>query len=166
MGVARSLGSCLIVAALAGTAAAHDPKAPAAPPSPAPTAAEAGAPAAAVESFHSALASGDAERALSWLDPEVVIFESGGAEMSREEYASHHLESDMEFTTATDTEVLDRRAQAGADVAWVLSRTRTTGRFRDRAIDLDGVETMVLRRVDAQWRIVHIHWSSGARQAE
>ena len=166
MKLAHCLRSCLFVVAVGGSAAmAHDPKAtpPATPPAPS---AAAGTPAAAVEAFHSALSAGDRERALSWLDPEVVIFESGGAEMSREEYASHHLESDMAFVGATKTEVVDRQAQSAGDTAWVLSRTRTTGQFRDRPIDADGVETMVLQRDGGQWRIVHIHWSSLARKSD
>ena len=167
MKLARCLGSCLFVVVVGGSAAmAHDPKAtpPATPP--AAPAAEAGTPAAAVEGFHASLAAGDRERALSWLDPKVVIFESGGAEMSREEYASHHLESDMAFVGATKSEVVDRQAHSASDTAWVLSRTRTTGQFRDRPIDSDGVETMVLQRDAGQWRIVHIHWSSYARKSE
>ena len=146
---------------------AHDPKAqPAASPAATATTSEAGAgAAAAVESFHAALAAGDREGALSWLDPQVVIFESGGAEMSREEYASHHLESDMEFVRAMKTEVVDRQAHSAADAAWVLTRTRTTGRFRDRDFDLDGVETMVLRRTGDRWRIIHVHWSSSSRKS-
>jgi ketosteroid isomerase-like protein len=119
-----------------------------------------------VEGFHAALASGDRAAALDCLDEKVIIFEGGGAEMSREQYASHHLESDMAFVAATQTDVVDRQAGAAGDVAWVLSRTRTTGQFRDQAIDADGVETMLLRRSEGRWRIVHIHWSSQARKAE
>lgn len=166
MKVVPSLAVCLVVA-VAGVAPtmAHDPKTPPPTPPPPVAAATAGTPAAAVESFHAALAAGDRDRALSWLDTQVVIFESGGAEMSRDEYASHHLESDMAFVGATKTEVIDRQAQAAGDAAWVLSRTHTTGQFRDRAVDVDGVETMVLRRVSGEWRIVHIHWSSNARKS-
>jgi ketosteroid isomerase-like protein len=167
MKLAHRLGSCLLVVAVGGAAAiAHDPQPT--PPAIAPPAAATapGTPAAAVEGFHAALGAGDRERALSWLDPRVVIFESGGAEMSRDEYASHHLESDMAFAGATQTEVVDRQAQSVGDTAWVMSRARTTGQFRDRPIDADSVETMVLQRDAGQWRIVHIHWSSHSRQRE
>jgi ketosteroid isomerase-like protein len=85
--------------------------------------------------------------------------------MSREEYAGHHLGGDMEFVRAVETEVVDRQAHMSGDVAWVLTRTHTSGRFRERDIDVDGVETMVLRRSGDQWRIVHVHWSSHARKA-
>lgn len=159
------VGLCLGLVT-ASVALAHDPKPQAvAEPTAAAASAAGGGAVAAVEGFHAALAAGDRERVLSWLDPQVVIFESGGAEMSREEYASHHLDSDMEFVRAMKTEVLDRQAHSGVDAAWVLTRTRTTGRFRERDFDLEGVETMVLRRAGEQWRIIHVHWSSHSRKS-
>lgn len=117
----------------------------------------------AVSAFHEALAVGDRDAALARLDPEVVIFEGGGAEMSRDEYAHHHLAGDMEFSAAVTTEVTDRRSTVDGDVAWVTSRTRTRGTFREREIDLVGTETMVLRRGDDGWKIVHVHWSSHSK---
>ena len=156
----------VVLALFCAALAAHDPKQHVPPAAPAGTAAEApGSPAAAVDSFHAALAAGDRQAALSALDARVAIFESGGAEMSREEYASHHLESDMQFSRAVSTKVVDRQSHAAGDAAWVLTRTHTTGRFRDRDVDADGVETMVLRREGGQWRIVHVHWSSRARKS-
>jgi ketosteroid isomerase-like protein len=164
--IRRGAAGLVIAAVLSSSAGAHDAEAsPAATPPPV-VAANAGTPAAAVEAFQSALVNGDRDSALSWLDPAIVIFESGGAEMSREEYAAHHLDSDLAFLAATKHDVLDRQVQSAGETAWVLSRTRTTGRFRDRPIDVDGVETMVLRRLNGDWRIVHIHWSSHARQAK
>ena len=122
-----------------------------------------GTPGDAVEAFHEALAGGERAKVLALLAPQVVIFESGGAEMSREEYASHHLAADMQFSAATRRSITDRQSGGDDDIAWVLTRSETTGRFRDRDIDVLGVETMVLERSDDGWRIVHIHWSSRAR---
>lgn len=113
-----------------------------------------------VDQFHTALAAGDSTLALGFLSPDVVIFESGGAEMSREEYRSHHLGADIEFSMGTTREVTDRRIDAGGDVAVVLTRSATRGTFRDRDIDSTGVETVILTRSDDGWAIVHIHWSS------
>ncbi len=45
--------------------------------------------------IHEALASGDSVTALELLAEDVVIYESGGVEASREEYRSHHLPPDM-----------------------------------------------------------------------
>jgi hypothetical protein len=50
---------------------------------------------AVVRSFHDALSSGNREGALAVLDPDVVIFEQGGAETSRDEYAAEHLGADI-----------------------------------------------------------------------
>ncbi|RMH21318.1 MAG: DUF4440 domain-containing protein [Acidobacteria bacterium] len=114
----------------------------------------------AVDAFHRALAEGDREAALELLSPAVTIFESGGAELSRDEYAGHHLGADMSFAAAVERTVIDRRSEIRGDAAWVLTRSRTQGTFRDRPIDSRDAETMILRRSDDGWRIVHVHWSS------
>jgi hypothetical protein len=36
------------------------------------------------------------------------------------------------------------------------------GTYKGKAVDRLTTETMVLRRVGAAWKIVHIHWSSAA----
>jgi uncharacterized protein DUF4440 len=127
----RPQAAMLLLAALAGAPMwAHEPKPQPTPQPPTMRAEPAGSPAAAVESFHRALAAGDRDRALSLLDPQVLIFESGGAETSRDEYAAHHLAADREFVRAVKSELVDR-----------------------------------LRRVQGQWLIVHVHWSSHARKS-
>ncbi|MEO8277858.1 MAG: nuclear transport factor 2 family protein [Thermoanaerobaculia bacterium] len=115
----------------------------------------------AVEAFHQALATGNRDASIALLDPDVVIFEEGDAEMSCDEYVSHHLAADIDFVAATKTDLVDRRSGGSADLAWVITRSRTTGTFRGRDIGSLGGETMVLRRGDnGKWRILHIHWSS------
>lgn len=49
------------------------------------------------------------------------------------------------------------------DAAWVLTRSETSGTFRGKEIDLLGAESVLLRRGEHGWRIVHIHWSSRPR---
>lgn len=115
---------------------------------------------AVVEAFHLALGSGDADAVLALLTEDVVILETGGAERSREEYASHHLPADMTFAAATSDEVTRRAAWVEGDVAWVLTEGRTTGTFNDRPVNSLSAETMILHRTADGWRIRHIHWSS------
>ena len=119
-----------------------------------------GAPPAVVAAFHAALTAGDSAAAVSLLDSQVVIFESGGAELSAAEYAGHHLPGDMAFSAGVTRTIEDQQVHTAGDVAWVLTRSRTTGTYRDQPIDVRGVETMVLRRTAEGWRIVHVHWSS------
>ena len=119
----------------------------------------------AVEAFHTALSSGNRDAALASLSPEVVIFEGGGAETSREEYASHHLGGDMKFVQGTSRETVDQASSSNGDLAWVITQSRTTGTYREKSIDVVGTETMVLRRTGDAWQIVHIHWSSRAAKS-
>lgn len=125
-------------------------------------AAEAAGAAAAIDAFHAALKAGDTAAALTFLAPDVMIFEEGGAERSRDEYASHHLGSDAAFAAASDATVARRSGWAEGDVAWITSEGRTTGQFNGRAVDRLTTETMVLKRHADGWRIHHIHWSSRA----
>ena len=113
-----------------------------------------------VMAFHAALASGDTDAALTHLAEDVVIFESGGVENSRGEYASHHLEADAAFSAAVPRTLVSRTHGMQGDMAWVMSVETVTGTYRTRAISSRSVETMMLRQMNGQWRIVHIHWSS------
>jgi ketosteroid isomerase-like protein len=122
--------------------------------------AESGGPEAAVDRFYTALEAGDSQAALAELAPEVVIFEQGGAELSREEYAAHHLEADMAYVHATENRVLERRTGGEGAIAWVLTRFETTGTFEGEPVATRGTETMLLERREQGWRIVHVHWSS------
>lgn len=125
-------------------------------------AAEAVDAATAVDAFHAALKAGDTAAALNFLAPEVMIFEEGVAERSREEYASHHLGADSAFAAATASAISHRSGWAAGDVAWIATEGRTTGQFNGRAVDRLSAETMVLKRHADGWRIHHIHWSSRA----
>jgi ketosteroid isomerase-like protein len=139
--------------------AAHD--APRMPVSGAPDVTiDAATPVGTVMAFHAALASGDTDAALMYLAEDVVIFESGGVENSRAEYASHHLEADAAFSAAVPRTLVSRTHGTQGDMAWVMSVETVTGTYRTRAINSRSVETMMLRQVNGQWRIVHIHWSS------
>ncbi|WP_339933102.1 nuclear transport factor 2 family protein [uncultured Brevundimonas sp.] len=150
----------LLITPAAAAIVAHDP---------APAAAtgddiEAGAVAAAavVDAFHAALEHGDTAAALTLLSDDVLIFEEGGAERSKAEYTASHLAADAAFSAAVPAVRTRRSGRSGPDLAWISSENRTTGVYRERAIDRIGTETMVLRLTPAGWRIVHIHWSSRA----
>lgn len=126
-----------------------------------PTAGEA---AAAVDAFHAALQRGDVKGALAALSEDVVIFEGGRVERSKSEYASHHAPADAAYGSAVPSTLLKRTAFADGSIAWVVTESRATGRYKDKPVNQLSTETMVLRKEDAGWRIIHIHWSSRAIQ--
>lgn len=115
---------------------------------------------ATVEAFHAALSRGDTSAALALLADDVLVFETGGVERGKAEYAAHHLQADAEFNQAV-TRILESRASGGDDdFAWVNSTEKVSGVFGDRAINSRSVETMLLTKSGTEWRIRHIHWSS------
>ena len=144
--------------AVAHPEAGHEKSAPSANP----VAASARPAAAVVDAFHAALGRGDTKAALSHLADNALIYESGGVERGRQEYASHHLGADSAFAQAVPGTVTRRVGEAVGGVAWIATEGRTTGNFKDKMVDRVTTETMVLHRQEKAWKIVHIHWSSAA----
>ena len=118
-----------------------------------------------VDAFHAALVRGDTTAALAQLADDALIFEAGGAERSKAEYASAHLGGDAAFAQAVPGKVLRRTGGLSGGLAWIASEGRTQGRYKDRDVDRVTTETMLLRRDGGAWKIVHVHWSSRAATA-
>ena len=114
----------------------------------------------ALNTFHAALNSGDDQTAMSALSPDVLIFESGGAERSRAEYASHHMKADMAFLAQMGHDEISQNASEQGDTAWIVTESRIYGHYKDKDIDIVSTETAVLKRGADGWKIVHLHWSS------
>ncbi|UHQ56790.1 YybH family protein [Microbulbifer sp. YPW16] len=114
----------------------------------------------AVQSFHRALRTGNREAVLAALAEDVVIFEGGKVERSREEYAGHHLGADMKFLQQLQPTQLELQVQEGRELAYAYGRSRLQGDYQGKPLDLLAMETLVLRRMDSGWKIVQIHWSS------
>ncbi len=115
----------------------------------------------AANQFTAAIAAEDRSALESILSPDALILESGGIQ-TREEYFGHHFGADAEFLAAMTREPLDRTIHIKGDVAWVASVTRLRGTFRERDLDLDSAELLVLRRTPEGWRIAAVHWSSSS----
>lgn len=115
--------------------------------------------AATVQSYHDALARGDSAGAMRLLAPDALILESGGLE-TRADYQGHHLPGDIAFARAVPSQRAAPSVVVAGDVAWVVGTSKTTGTYRERAINSAGAELMVLSRTADGWRIRAIHWSS------
>ena len=118
--------------------------------------------AAVVDAFHAALRRSDTEAALGFLAEDALIFEAGGVERGKAEYAGHHLAADAAFSEAVASTGTRRKGEAAGRLAWIATEGRTMGAYKGKPVDRRTVETMVLRRTGAAWKIVHIHWSSAA----
>jgi ketosteroid isomerase-like protein len=114
---------------------------------------------AVAHKFRQALSRSDGDAALSTLAEDVLIFEHGGVERSRAEYASHHLAADMAFLAGLDTEVVDQRVFADDDLVILASEIRQHGTYKGAEVDRVTTETLVLANGANGWLIGHIHWS-------
>lgn len=112
-----------------------------------------------IDSYHTALASGDSATALSLLADDVAILESGGAE-DKGHYRSGHLAGDMRFAEAVPRERGEVTVTIMGNVAWAWSTNTAQGRMGEREINSRGAELMVLSNDGEGWIIRAIHWSS------
>lgn len=151
----------LLTVALALPALAHgqDPKLHGAALNPSVDASEK-AVIATVEHFSTALQGGELKRVGELLAEDVLILESGGAERSREQYLGHHAISDAAFLSGAHVQVNQRTARVNGNLAWVGTESELHTTRGGKAVALLSTETVILKRDDAGWRIVHIHWSS------
>ena len=113
-----------------------------------------------VMAFHKAINSGNGKQAREYLDDAIVIFEGGGVERSADQYASHHMLSDMSFLKELDITTLEHQVKVDGNMAVSMSRSHMQGAFKGKEIDIKSMETMVLKKVSEQWKIIHIHWSN------
>lgn len=113
-----------------------------------------------VDAFHAALGRGDTRAAAALLADDALVYESGGAERGKAEYAAHHLAADAAFARAVKRSVTRRAGSGDGKYAWIASEATVKGIYKTRAVNSISMETMVLRQDPAGWRIVHVHWSS------
>lgn len=168
----KHISTCLALVLAAGgassgiaqdalVAAAHSSHAESTAPASQPDAsADSQAVVAVVEQFGTALAKADFETVQALLDADVLILESGGAERSRDEYMAAHAIGDAQFLKGTHSQLTQRRTRVDGDLAWVGSESELHASKDGKPLTLLSTETMVLKRTGADWRIVHIHWSS------
>lgn len=119
-----------------------------------------------VERFTSALKAGDLPQAGALLAPDALILESGGAERSREHYLADHARADAAFLKDAKIQLIHRTARVQGNLAWVGSESALHATGKQEPVTLLSTETMVLERTPQGWRIVHIHWSSQAKEAQ
>ena len=112
-----------------------------------------------VKDFHAALKNKDKQAALKQLDESVLIYEGGGVERSAQEYASHHLMSDMAFMSKMKVNLVEHQVEVFDDIAVSSSRSEIEGEYNEKRIKKTTMETIVLKKRKNKWKIIRIHWS-------
>lgn len=109
--------------------------------------------------LETAIISNNSEQAGKILHDDVTILEGGGME-TKSQYLSHHFHSDGKFLGAINREEVSQDIKIEGNVAWVTSKTKMTGTYSGRDIDLNSLELAVLKKENGMWRVVALHWSS------
>lgn len=119
-------------------------------------------PVSVVNGFTRALQRNNAKLLKMIVEPEVIIFEEGGVEASFAEYAAGHLKSDMAFMSKIDRTIKSQQVIEDTKLATVITSSEVRNKTGVGALALHNrvLETMVLKKTTAGWKIIHIHWSS------
>ena len=118
-------------------------------------------PTVVLDRFRTALTEGDTEVVKDVLSNDVFIFEGGGVERSLVEYSAHHLKSDIKFSQAVPSQLLERTVQEADGLAVITSRYSVSGEYNGREVDLTMNETVTVSHTpESGWKIIRIHWSN------
>ncbi len=118
-----------------------------------------------VDAFSAAIKAVKLPEAEKLLDPKVLILESGSSERSRAEYMAEHAGADATFMQTVHQQLRYRQAQVDGNMAWVATESELHTQKDGKPVTILSTETMVLKRTDKTWKIVHIHWSSHTKKA-
>lgn len=116
-----------------------------------------------LDKFRMAIISNDSEKASALLTDDARILESGGIE-TKEEYLSHHFHSDGKFLNAMERHVMSQNVKSSENTAWISTASHMSGTYNESDISINSAELAVLVKIDGDWRISSVHWSS--RSAE
>lgn len=95
-----------------------------------------------VLAFHAALKAGERQAVVRLLASDVVIFEGGGVERSRDEYQSHPMASAMAYLQHMSTTTIGHHVKVQGDSAVSLARTLVVGQFKEKIVAHTGMETI------------------------
>jgi ketosteroid isomerase-like protein len=109
--------------------------------------------------LQTAIINNDSEQAGKILHEDVTILEGGGVE-TKTQYLSHHFHSDGKFLSAMNREEVSQEISVEGNMAWVTSKTKMTGTYSGRDIDLSSLELAVLKKENGMWKVIALHWSS------
>jgi ketosteroid isomerase-like protein len=124
--------------------------------------------AAFLKGYDAAFNAKDLGRLAGYYHPDVTIFEGGSTNDGWADYRDHHLGPELkefEGLEFSHVKVVPHLLGDGRS-AYVTAEYRLKAKVGDRAIDAEGLETLVMvKGSDGAWKIRHSHTSSRRRPA-
>jgi ketosteroid isomerase-like protein len=94
----------------------------------------------------------------------VHIIEGAGVNHGWEDYRDNHLKPEFESFENTSFRYFAVEPQVRGDVAWASFRYELSADTGERQIAVEGRGTVILERMDGNWRIVQRHTSGRAKR--
>ena len=118
--------------------------------------------------YDAALNGRDLDRLATFYHPDATIIEGTGVNNGWADYRDHHLGPELKaFGTLEFAHSNLRVHMLGERAAYATSQYTIKAKLKDRIIDAEGRETLVLIRMpDNSWRIRHSHTSSRPRPTQ
>lgn len=120
-----------------------------------------------VESFDRAFNSKDVTWLAEFYHPDVTIFEGGHVNKGWVDYRDNHLGPELKEMADLQFSHVEVATNILSDaVAYVTAEYRLKATVKGKAVESEGLETLVLLKgMDGGWRIRHSHTSSRRRPA-
>ena len=112
-----------------------------------------------VDAFAAALVAGQLEAARQFMAPSAVVVANGQIIGDRDAYIDGPARGDAAALRTVQRDVLRRKVDAGPDFGCVVSEKRVRAPGDTKGPGEVVIETMLIARTAAGWKITHIHWS-------
>ena len=116
--------------------------------------------------YDAALNAKDLEKLATFYHPDATIIEGAGVNNGWVDYRDHHLGPELkEFEGLEFAHTNTKVNMLGDGFAYVTSQFTIKATMKERTIDSEGRETLVLTKMpDNTWKIRHSHTSSRPRR--
>jgi ketosteroid isomerase-like protein len=120
----------------------------------------------ALQAYDQAVAKKDVETVRQLLAPDLLVYEHSVRNDGAQDAFENHLKPEILDTEGLQLSFSDLRVTTSSGLALVTRQYRVKGRSEGKAFDSTGNETLVWKRMDGQWKIIHIHYSHACPKAK
>ncbi len=113
----------------------------------------------ALERYDTAFRTRDVATIQALLSDDVLLYEHSVRNDGKEDVFENHLKPEILEFEDMKLELSDVRITSGADLALVTRAYKLEGNYQGKPINASGNETMVWKKLGAEWKVAHIHYS-------
>ena len=119
-----------------------------------------------LDAYDQAVSKRDVESVRKLLAPEVLVYEHDVRNDGIEDAFENHLKPEILEDNGLQLSYSDVRVTASPALALVTRLYHVKGNLKGKVIDSTGNETLVWKRTEGRWKIIHIHYSYACPRAK